>query len=119
MRRLHLLWSKICKEILVGFNVLAARQGATRCMTTKKKSMMEIESVEAAGKSNIGRVKRKKDESHESEFKDAINGATSCMTTQKKSMMEIESVEVAGKSDIGCSLIFSTIHLDFVAERGF
>ncbi|KAK9190511.1 hypothetical protein WN943_019117 [Citrus x changshan-huyou] len=73
MRRLHLLWSKICKEILVGFNVLAARQGATRCMTTKKKSMMEIESVEAAGKSNIGRVKRKKDESHESEFKDAIN----------------------------------------------
>ncbi|KAK9187565.1 hypothetical protein WN944_018963 [Citrus x changshan-huyou] len=26
MRRLHLLWSKICKEILVGFNVLAARQ---------------------------------------------------------------------------------------------
>ncbi|KAK9187563.1 hypothetical protein WN944_018961 [Citrus x changshan-huyou] len=92
MRRLHLLWSKICKEILVGFNVLATRQGATRCMTTKKKSMMEIESVEAAGKSNIGRVKRY--------FR--LEGATHCMTTQKKSMMEIESVEVAGKSDIRC-----------------
>ncbi|KAK9174932.1 hypothetical protein WN944_026936 [Citrus x changshan-huyou] len=41
-----------------GFNVLAARQGATRHMTTQKKSMMEIESVGAAGKYDIGHVKK-------------------------------------------------------------
>ncbi|KDO49698.1 hypothetical protein CISIN_1g033741mg [Citrus sinensis] len=51
------LTNKVCpsKGTISSFT---CSQGATRHMTTQKKSMMEIESVGAAGKYDIGHVKK-------------------------------------------------------------